>query len=314
MNFKTFLNFVRIQTLPVEAFSPVAGILFSIWYFHSFHLLPTILFLIGLISINLFVSAWNNLMDYYKALDPEYKQRGNIIANRNINPKLALAICLIFLGIDIIVGIAVVFLTNLAILPIGGICFIVAVFYTFGPFAFSRFPLGEVLAGLCGGLFGFCLAVYINSFDKAYFVIHFIDWKMLWTWDFKALLPIVLVGMMCFAQNFNVMFSDNICDLEQDVKNGRFTLPYYLKTPASLVLYIAMYIFAAACVLLAIILGILPIWCLLMLLEAPIIIMNMRKFLAKQVKSETFVYQIRNLVLYNGGLAVTLLIGILLRK
>ena len=252
-------------------------------------------------------------MDYYKALDPEYKTRENIISNRHIDPKLAWTICLILLGIDVIVGIIVVFLTNLAILPVGGLCFLVAIFYTYGPFAFSRFPLGEVLAGLCEGFFGFFLAVYINSFDKGYFFIHFDGWKMAWTWDFAVLIPIVLVGLMCFFQNFNVMLSDNICDLAQDIKNERFTLPYYLKVPASLKLYIIMYILPALCVLLAIIFHILPIWCLLMLLIAPFLISNMRKFLEKQVKSETFVNQIKNLVLYNGSLALTILIGILFR-
>lgn len=314
MTFKTFLNFTRIQTLPVALLSPLAGIMFSIWYFHSFHLIPTLLFFIGLAAINLFVSAWNNLMDYYKAQDLEYKARENIISNRNIDPKLALKICLTLLAIDVCVGIITIFLTNLAILPVGGICFLVAVFYTYGPFAFSRFPLGELLAGLCEGFFGFFLAVYINSFDQGYFFITFHGWKMDWTWDFKLLLPIVLVGLMCFCQNFNVMFSDNICDLEQDIRNERFTLPYYLKVPRSLLLYKIIYAFAALCVLLALILRILPIWCLLMLLISPFLIGNMRKFLAKQIKHETFVYQIRNLILYNGSLAFTILLGILFRK
>ena len=132
MNVKTFLNFTRIQTLPVALLSPLAGIMFSLWYFHSFHLLPTLLFDRSCCHQS-FVSAWNNLMDYHKALDPEYKTQQNIISNRNINPKLALKICLLFLFIDIVVGLAVMLITNLAILPVGGLCFIVAIFYTYGP-------------------------------------------------------------------------------------------------------------------------------------------------------------------------------------
>lgn len=313
MNLKTFLNFTRIQTLPVALLSPFAGIMFSLWYFKSFHLLATLLFLVGLAAINLFVSAWNNLMDYYKALDPEYKTRENIISNRNINPKLAFTICIILLGIDIVVGIIALFLTNLAILPIGGLCFLVAIFYTFGPFAFSRFPLGEILAGLCEGFFGFFLAVYINSFDKGYFFISFYGWVMNWRCDLGILIPIAIVGMMCFFQNFNVMLSDNICDLEQDIRNGRYTLPFYLTVPWSLKLYTVMYIFPGLCILIAFAFGILPLSSALMVLIIPFIYRNMKKFLAKQVKSETFHYQIENLILYNGSLALSLLIGILIR-
>jgi 1,4-dihydroxy-2-naphthoate octaprenyltransferase len=181
MTLKTFFNFTRIQTLPAALLSPIAGCLFAFWYFGSFHFWPTLLFFIGLASINLFVSAWNNLMDYQKALDPEYK-KWNIIVAKSINPKLALNICLVLLAIDVVVGLIVLFLTNLAILPIGGLCFLIAIFYTYGPFAFSRFPLGEILAGLCEGFFGFFLAVYINSYDKGYFFINFDrNWFMTWT-------------------------------------------------------------------------------------------------------------------------------------
>lgn len=313
MTLKTFFNFTRIQTLPAALLSPIAGCLFAFWYFGSFHFWPTLLFFIGLASINLFVSAWNNLMDYQKALDPEYK-KWNIIVAKSINPKLALNICLALLAIDVVVGLIVLFLTNLAILPIGGLCFLIAIFYTYGPFAFSRFPLGEILAGLCEGFFGFFLAVYINSYDKGYFFINFDrNWFMTWTWDFKILLPILLVGLMCFVQNFNIMFSDNICDLEQDIRNERYTLPYYLKIPRSLKVFTGLYLFAGLCILIAIALGILPIWSLLMSIIALKVIPNIKKFRAKQSKSETFHLQIDNLMLFNASLALTLLLGIIFK-
>jgi len=313
MTLKTFFNFTRIQTLPAALLSPIAGCLFAFWYFGSFHFWPTLLFFIGLASINLFVSAWNNLMDYQKALDPEYK-KWNIIVAKSINPKLALNICLALLAIDVVVGLFVLFLTNLAILPIGGLCFLIAIFYTYGPFAFSRFPLGEILAGLCEGFFGFFLAVYINSYDKGYFFINFDrNWFMTWTWDFKILLPILLVGLMCFVQNFNIMFSDNICDLEQDIRNERYTLPYYLKLPLSLKVFTGLYLFAGLCILLAIALGILPIWSLLMSVIALKVIPNIKKFRAKQSKSENFHLQIDNLMLFNASIALTLLLGIIFK-
>lgn len=252
-------------------------------------------------------------MDYQKALDPEYK-KWNIIVAKSINPKLALNICLALLAIDVVVGLIVLSLTNLAILPIGGLCFLIAIFYTYGPFAFSRFPLGEILAGLCEGFFGFFLAVYINSYDKGYFFINFDrNWFMTWTWDFKILLPILLVGLMCFVQNFNIMFSDNICDLEQDIRNERYTLPYYLKIPLSLKVFTGLYLFAGLCILIAIALGILPIWSLLMSVIALKVIPNIKKFRAKQSKSETFHLQIDNLMLFNASLALTLLLGIIFK-
>ena len=312
MTFKTFLNFTRIQTLPAALLSPIAGVFYAIYSFRTFHWLPTLLFFIGLAAINLFVSAWNNLMDYKKALDPDYKQ-WNIIAQAKIPLRTAWTLCAVLLSLDIVIGIVVTLLTNLAILPVGGVAFAIAVFYTFGPFAFSRFPLGELLAGLCEGAIGFFLGIFVNSYDAHYFFIAFNGWNMVWNWDLSRLFPIVLVALMCFCMNFNIMLSDNICDLEQDIRNQRYTLPYYLKLPLSLQLYSFIYLLASLAVLTAIGLRVLPIWSLLMLLISPLVIRNMQKFRAKQIKSETFILQVNNLMLFNSALALTLLIGILLR-
>ncbi|GFH39674.1 UbiA family prenyltransferase [Lactococcus insecticola] len=311
MSFKTFLNFTRIQTLPAALLSPIAGLIFSLYYFNSFHLLPTLLFFIGLIAINLFVSAWNNLMDYKKALDPDYKTHENILSTRNIDPKLALKVCLLLLAIDIIVGIGVVLTTNLAILPIGALCFIIAVFYTFGPFAFSRFPLGEVLAGFAEGICGFFFGIYINSFDQGYFTLDFAKWLLTFKVDVATLTPIALVGLMCFCMNFNVMLADNICDLTQDEKNGRLTLPHFIGISSALNLFVGVYCLASAAILCAIFLSILPKNCLLMLLITPLIINNITKFLKKQDKRETFILSVHNLMIFNGALALSILIGVL---
>ncbi|MDR0299689.1 MAG: UbiA family prenyltransferase [Streptococcaceae bacterium] len=312
MTFKTFLNFTRIQTLPAALLSPIAGVMFALYRFGSFHWLQTLLFFIGLCAINLFVSAWNNLMDYKKALDPDYKS-WNIIAHEKISLRLAWTVCLGLLLLDLVIGIAVIFLTNLAILPVGGVAFLIAVFYTYGPFAFSRFPLGELLAGLCEGAIGFFMGIYINSFDAHYFFIQFNGWNMTWTWNLAVLIPIVLVAIMPFCMNFNIMLSDNICDLEQDQRNLRYTLVYYLKVPLALKLYTWIYMLASLAILLAIVFQVLPVWSLLILLIAPFVLKNMKKFLKLQKKSETFILQVRNLMLFNAALALTLVLGVLFK-
>ncbi|QIW55506.1 UbiA family prenyltransferase [Lactococcus raffinolactis] len=311
MTFKTFLNFTRIQTLPAALLSPIAGVIFALYTFGSFHFLPTLLFFIGLIAINLFVSAWNNLMDYKKALDPDYKTHENILSTRNIAPSLALKICLALLAIDLIVGIGVVLTTNIAILPIGALCFIIAIFYTFGPFAFSRFPLGEVLAGFAEGLCGFFFGIYVNAFDANFFTASFHQWLLTFNIDFATLIPIGLVGMMCFCMNFNVMLADDICDLAQDEKNGRLTLPHFIGVHHALRLFVSMYGLACFVVLVGVITGVLPKTTLLMSLVSPLIIRNVNKFLKKQDKRETFILSVQNLMIYNGALAITIALGLI---
>ena len=83
--------------------------------------------------------------------------------------------------------------------------------------------------------------------------------------------------------------------------------------PKALKLYVAMYSLASLTILLAIIVGILPKTVLLMLVIAPLIIKNIRTFLRKQDKRETFILSVNNLMLYNGALAITMVIGLILR-
>lgn len=308
MTIKTFFNFVQLRTLPVGLMPILVGLLFSKYYFNQFDGVRSLLLILGLISINFFVSAWNNLMDYKKAVDIDYREKENILSTRKISEGLAWKICFILLGIDIIIGIILTFMTNLMLLPIGGICFIVAIFYTYGPFAFSRFPLGEILACLAEGLGSFFIAVYVNSYQFNYFNVSFEGFKFNIAGDLKILLSLILVGLFCGLMNFNVMLADNISDLNQDIKNERYTLPSYLGIPRSLNLFKIIYLIAFIFAMLAIILRILPVSALILLIALPLIYQNINRFLKKQSKRETFKYSIQNLQLFQGAIILGLII------
>ncbi|MBS7576777.1 MULTISPECIES: UbiA family prenyltransferase [unclassified Enterococcus] len=312
MTAKTFFNFVRLKTLPVGLMPILVGLLFAKYYFNQFNILRSFLLIIGLISINFFVSAWNNLMDYKKAVDIEYREKQNILSTHKIPEKLAWKICFVLLAIDIVIGIILTFMTNLMLLPIGGICFIVAIFYTYGPFAFSRFPLGEILACLAEGLGSFFIAVYINSYQFNYFNVSFEGFKFNIVGDLKIILSLVLVGLFCGLMNFNVMLADNISDLNQDIKNERYTLPSYLGIPRSLNLFKLVYLVAFFLAIFAVILKILPVTTLLLVIALPLIYQNTNHFLKKQSKQETFKYSIQNLQLFEGAVILALAVELVI--
>ncbi|MDR1568221.1 MAG: UbiA family prenyltransferase [Streptococcaceae bacterium] len=313
MTVKTFLNFVRVQTLPAALLPAVIALFFSAYYFKQFDLLRSVLIIIGLVSINFFVSAWNNLMDYKKAKDQAYKEKENILSTRRIPERLALRICLILLGIDIFVGLILTLITNWILLPIGAICLIVAVFYTYGPFAFSRFPLGEVLACLAEGLGSFFIAVYVNSYDLKYLYLDFQHLDFTLIGDLKIIFSLILVGMFCGLLNFNVMLADNISDLIQDIKNERYTLPSYLGVPRSLKLFKFIYLLATALLLTSIVFKILPLTTLITLIFLPLIYQNTARFVKKQSKAETFKYSIQNLKLFEAAVILALVMNYLLQ-
>ena len=107
------------------------------------------------------------------------------------------------------------------------------------------------------------------------------------------------------------MLANNTCDLEQDIVNHRYTLPFYIGKKQAVQLFNGLVYLSYVVIVLAVLLGLLhPV--LLLLLGT---IIPMRKNLAvyndKQVKSETFVIAIKNIVLFSSSEVVLLAISLL---
>src|SRR5699024_5486464 len=96
------------------------------------------------------------------------------------------------------------------------------------------------------------------------------------------------------------------CDLKEDVKNKRYTLPYYLGKHRSIHLFNTLYIGTFIAILLAVALKLMPIYTLLSFIVIFPVYENVRRFNQRQVKSETFQFAVKNLVLVNGALVMIL--------
>lgn len=138
------------------------GILFSIYYFHAFNWINSLIYLVAQVAIALFVTGFNNVQDYYLAKDLHYRDTYNIVGREHLSPRRSLNLMLAMLATAIILGLVLVVRTNLLLLFMGAAAIGVAIFYTYGPVPFSRFPLGELLSGCVEGFGVFFLSVYMN--------------------------------------------------------------------------------------------------------------------------------------------------------
>ena len=75
------------------------------------------------------------------------------------------------------------------------------------------------------------------------------------------LLEILWVSLPCIFTIANIMLANNICDLEDDIKNSRFTLPYYIGRKRAVILYNILYGLSFIAILTAVILNVLPTLC-----------------------------------------------------
>ncbi len=89
-------------------------------------------------------------------------------------------------------------------------------------------PLGEVFSGVTMGLGITFLAIYVNAADQGIAHFGFSGYTLTFEMNVLLLLEILLVSLPCMLTIANIMLANNICDLEEDIANQRFTLPYYI--------------------------------------------------------------------------------------
>jgi len=312
MSIATFLKLVEIQTKIASVFPFLVGTLFVMYRYDSFNLVNTLIFFTAMLLFDLTTTAINNYMDFRKAKSEEYRKERNIIGQKMIPERVVVLIILLMLTMASGLGIWLVIRTDLLVLLIGMLCFAIGIFYTFGPIPLSRMPLGEVFSGVTMGFGIVFLIVYVNAFDQG--IANFI-WsgrEIVFHADLLLLLEIVWISLPCVFTIANLMLANNICDLEDDVANERFTLPYYIGKRYAIWLFDALYAATFLAILTAVLFKVLPAVMLVSLLVVIPVFRHVRQFNGKQVKSETFPLAVKNLVLVNGAFSALLVISVII--
>jgi 1,4-dihydroxy-2-naphthoate octaprenyltransferase len=309
MSLRTFLKLVEIETKIASVFPFFVGLLFVIYRYETFQLLNTLIFFGAMLIFDLTTTAINNYMDYRKAVCQNYRNERNIIGQKSISERTVLFTIISLLAVATGLGIWLVFRTDLLVLLIGMACFAIGIFYTFGPIPLSRMPLGEVFSGLAMGFGIVFLVVYVNAFDQG--IANFIwDGRMIsFSADLILLLEIAWISLPCIFTIANLMLANNICDLEDDIANNRFTLPFYLGKRYAIWLFNGLYIASFLAILTAVLFHILPMVMLLSLFVVIPVYRQVLQFNGKQVKSETFQVAVKNLVFVNGAVLAMLVVS-----
>ncbi|MCF6160707.1 MAG: UbiA family prenyltransferase [Furfurilactobacillus sp.] len=291
-----FLELIRLPAKTASLLPFLLGTSYAYYAYGQFNWLNTLIYFIGQMSIAFFVTGFNNVQDYYKAKDLAYRGRDNILGREHLNPRHMMALMMVFLIIACSMGILLIIRTNLVLLFIGGLAILIAITYTAGPVPLSRMPLGEILSGLCEGFGTIFIAAYVNMPKQLPIAMYFDGWHFVITANLAVILTLFVIALPIVILDGGVMYADNICDLQQDMKNQRFTLPYYLGKQRAVKLYPFVPGMAFVFVIIGILLGWLP-WLMIVVFGLiPVVIQHTKAFLAVQDKGKTFITAIQNLL------------------
>lgn len=308
MKIKEFLKLVEIQTKVASVFPMILGFLYSRLIFGNFRSLPSLLFFLSLLSLDMGTTALNHFADYKK----DKTKRGygyevhNPLSSGNLHQGKVRIIILSLFGLSLVFGLFLVWQSDYVVLLLGLFSGFMALLYSKGPVPISYTPLGEVFSGsLMGGII-FFIAVYIQNISQGW--VAYQGGRL--SLQIDVLLSILLVSLPFVLGISNIMLANNICDREEDIKNGRHTLVSYLGKDKALLLFASSQGLALVILLFLMVAKLFPWTGLLVFFASPILYKNTKVFLQEPSKEKTFVSSVKNFVIM-ASLMVIALIGAL---
>lgn len=294
-----FLELVEIKAKTASILPMLLGVCMSVYYYHSFNLINSILFFIAMLLFNMAVDMMDNYNDYNHAVDTEdYKKNTNIIGREKISPRLVLTLILIFSIIAAGIGIYLVTRVGLPLLWMGIFCFAVGILYSSGPFPMNGLPVGEFFSGFTMGFMIMLISVYINktgSFD----------------WSWSNLLKIWLVALPCELWISNLMLANNICDTQEDEDNHRHTIIHFIGVQQGLNSFTTKNVIAFLAIITAVMARLAPWTMLLTLLIIPFVVKQTKLLYHEQVKKRTFPCAVKILLVGSLAQVITYGVGVL---
>jgi 1,4-dihydroxy-2-naphthoate octaprenyltransferase len=316
MNIKSFFKFVEIQTKVASVIPFTLGTLYAIYRYQSFKPINFFIMFISLITFDMATTAINNYVDFKKANKKEgygYEEH-NAMVKDGISERTALMVIFALLGIAALFGLLLTVKTSIVVLLVGILCFAIGIFYTFGPLPISRMPLGEAFSGFFMGFLIMFLAIYIHVFDKNIVSVVYSTGILSLNINIAELIIIFLASVPAIGGIANIMLANNICDMEDDIDNNRFTLPYYIGRENALKLFAVLYYTGFAAIIALIILKILPFIFALVLLTFIPVQKHISVFSRNPVKSKTFILSVKNFVIMNMAQIIVLAAVIIMKN
>lgn len=315
MNIVSFLKLVEIQTKVASVIPFLLGTFYTLYRYDDFNIKNAIIMFASMIIFDMTTTAINNYMDYVKAVKKEgygYETH-NAIVKYNLNPRLVRLTIYIMLALATFLGLLLVKNTNIIVLLVGAISFVIGITYSFGPIPISRTPFGEILSGLAMGFIITFLAIYIHIFDLKIISISFSNLNNISiNLNIVELIYIFIISLPLIMGIANIMLANNICDIEDDIVNKRYTLPIYIGKENALKVFKWLYYIGFIAIVAGVLLKILPIVSIVTLLVLKIVQKNINKFNKIQTKKDTFILAVKNCVIMNAFYALTVLVGVVL--
>ena len=293
---KNFLSYVEISTKIASVLPFLVGTGYTVFRYGSLKPKQTLIFFVAMLLFDMTTTAINNHVGHRQTgRQPHYS-------------CLASLMIIFAMGVSAaVLGVYLASISSVVILLAGILCFGMGVIYSYGFLPIARTPFGELFSGATMGVFIPFIAVELNY---PMIDISLPDFgRLVITADWLELIcfGIIIVPLICCIAN--IMLANNICDVEEDVRVKRYTLPFYIGVGKALLVYKLLYIATYLFIAVGAILRIIPLFTLAVLLTAIPVKRNVARFMELQDKRQTFFTVIQNFLTITVPYAACIWIG-----
>lgn len=302
MNVKSFLKLVELPTKVASMLPFLLGTLYALYRFEDFYVLRFALMFVSLLSFDMATTAINNYYDFKKAAKTHgygYETH-NAIVHYKLKESVVVATIVILLVLAVGGGITLVAETGLLVFLLGGLSFLIGILYSFGPVPISRMPLGELFSGLFMGFVIIFISAYVHSDQSVVTLLLQGGWISLHV-NILEVVYLFWFSVPAILGIAGIMLANNICDIEDDMENRRYTLPVYIGRENALLLFKLLYYVSYADLAVLLLLGVNPVLVALLLLTLIPLRRNIARFTEKQEKATTFILSVKNFVLMSAA-------------
>lgn len=294
-----FLTFVEIRT-KVTSFFPFIFILgFYLWKFDTPLNIPfAIIFFCAMMLFDMTTTGINSYvaqkkeknLTYLDSVIKEEMDKNHISDKTNLSIIVVMSLTAIGLSLYLAVN------TNIYLFLIGVLCVAIGFCYSHGPLPIYKAPLGEIFAGVTQGFLVPLAFLFSQDIDPYIFFTFssLTDFNM--SINLGYYIGLFLVCSPIILTISNIMLANNISDITQDYQNGRYTLPVVFSKEKAIVIFKLSSLFSILIIILNSLLGLIPIFGLLIAFISPIIYKNTMAFCNNPSKAETFAYSIKNFI------------------
>jgi len=203
--------------------------------------------MLACLALQIATNLFNEYYDFKRGLDTaDSVGIGGGIVRHGLKPKNVLTVAIILYVLAALIGVYICMNSSWWLVVIGLIGMAVGYLYTGGPLPIAYTPFGELFSGLLMGT-GFVLISFFIQTN---------------TLTVESILISIPIGLLVGAINM----SNNIRDIEEDIKGGRKTLPILLgrerAVAALAMIFLVSYLWIVAIVLM----GYVSPWALILFL------------------------------------------------